>query len=254
MALPSFNLDKELSNQGHVQAHGRHLSNSDLPSLVLSSSVHLVSPPAKIDKDYLALLNKVPLLHLHGQILRLAKDQYGCRFLQKRLDENVVASELARMANFELIFKEVHLLMYELIIDPFGNYLMQKLVDYCLEADLDLVLEVLDNNLFLISINQHGTRALQKVIDHMSNAHQLSLLMKGLKPYIIELIKDLNGNHVIQKILNKYPPDNCQFIYTSIIDDILVVATHKHGCCVLQKCLNHVNPSQLSAFSEKILL
>lgn len=253
LALPSFNLDKELSNQGHVQAHGRHLSNSDLPSLVLSSSVHLVSPPAKIDKDYLALLNKVPLLHLHGQILRLAKDQYGCRFLQKRLDENVVASELARMANFELIFKEVHLLMYELIIDPFGNYLMQKLVDYCLEADLDLVLEVLDNNLFLISINQHGTRALQKVIDHMSNAHQLSLLMKGLKPYIIELIKDLNGNHVIQKILNKYPPDNCQFIYTSIIDDILVVATHKHGCCVLQKCLNHVNPSQLSAFSEKIL-
>lgn len=170
LALPSFNLDKELSNQGHVQAHGRHLSNSDLPSLVLSSSVHLVSPPAKIDKDYLALLNKVPLLHLHGQILRLAKDQYGCRFLQKRLDENVVASELARMANFELIFKEVHLLMYELIIDPFGNYLMQKLVDYCLEADLDLVLEVLDNNLFLISINQHGTRALQKVIE-IGRAH-----------------------------------------------------------------------------------
>lgn len=226
-----------------------------LPSFSLDAkeTASASSPPAKIDKDYLALVLKAPLTLLRSHILRLAKDQYGCRFLQKRIDENVVASRLARVANFEVIFKEVHPLLYELIIDPFGNYLVQKLVDYCSETDLDLMLEILQNNLFLVSINQHGTRALQKVIDHMSNGHQLALLMKGLKPYIIELIKDLNGNHVIQKILNKYPPDNCQFIYSSIIDDILVVATHKHGCCVLQKCLNHVNPAQLSAFSEKIL-
>lgn len=221
-----------------------------LPSFSLETKN---SAPLKIDKDYLALVLKAPLLQLRSQILRLAKDQYGCRFLQKRIDENVVPSRQARVANFDIIFKEVAPLLYELIIDPFGNYLVQRLVDYCSEADLDLMLETLHNNLFLVSINQHGTRALQKVIDHMSNGHQLALLMKGLKPYIIELIKDLNGNHVIQKILNKYPPDNCQFIYSSIIEDILVVATHKHGCCVLQKCLNHVNPSQLSAFSEKIL-
>lgn len=221
-----------------------------LPSFSLETKN---TAPLKIDKDYLALVLKAPLLQLRSQILRLAKDQYGCRFLQKRIDENVVPSRQARVANFDIIFKEVAPLLYELIIDPFGNYLVQRLVDYCSEADLDLMLETLHNNLFLVSINQHGTRALQKLIDHMSNGHQLALLMKGLKPYIIELIKDLNGNHVIQKILNKYPPDNCQFIYSSIIEDILVVATHKHGCCVLQKCLNHVNPAQLSAFSEKIL-
>ncbi|PVH14995.1 uncharacterized protein CXQ87_005274 [Candidozyma duobushaemuli] len=221
-----------------------------LPSFSLEAKE---TTPLKIDKDYLASVSKAPLSSLRSHVLRLAKDQYGCRFLQKRIDENVVPNRQARVANYEIIFKEVAPSLYELIIDPFGNYLVQKLVDYCSEADLDLMLDTLHNNLFSVSINQHGTRALQKVIDHMSNSHQLALLMKGLKPYIIELIKDLNGNHVIQKILNKYPPDNCQFIYSSIIEDILVVATHKHGCCVLQKCLNHVNPSQLSAFSEKIL-
>lgn len=214
----------------------------------------VVIPTAKkIDKDYLASINKVPLVQIKLEILKLLKDQYGCRFLQKKIDENIIANYQVRLANFEVIFKQIYPHMYELIIDPFGNYLIQKLIGYCTEANLDLILEILQYNLFQISINQHGTRALQKIIDNLNNAHQLQLLTQGLRPYIIELIKDLNGNHVIQKILNKYLPIQCQFIYDAIITDLYVVATHKHGCCVLQKCLNHVTPSQLAEFLRCIL-
>lgn len=249
LALPRFNLDSHTlpDTSGHVR---RYLAES----LDKENYGVYQMPPAKIDKDYLALISKVPLSQLSSQIFRLAKDQHGCRFLQKRIDENVVLNAQVRVANFDIIFGQVHPMLYELIIDPFGNYLIQKLIDYCDEENLNLILESLQYNLFLISINQHGTRALQKVIDRMNNNYQLLLLVKGLKPYIIELIKDLNGNHVIQKILNKYSPENCQFIYDSIIQDLLVVATHKHGCCVLQKCLNHVTASQLTAFSNVILL
>lgn len=265
MPLPSFNLDIQLADS--QSKHGRQASTDSFYSdkenrcptfqhqchdQHRSNQTAYVGTSPKIDKDYLASLNKVPLNQLRPQILRLAKDQYGCRFLQKRIDETLV-SKLLCVTNFGIIFQEIHLLLYELIIDPFGNYLIQKLVNYCSEEDLNLVLEILQHNLFLISINQHGTRALQKIIDRMNNSYQLSILTKRLKPYIIELIKDLNGNHVIQKILNKYTPGDCQFIYDSIIQDILVVATHKHGCCVLQKCLNHVNTNQMNAFSRKIL-
>ncbi|CUM55388.1 uncharacterized protein AC631_03255 [Debaryomyces fabryi] len=208
----------------------------------------------KLDKEYLSGLNKVPLDQLKLEILKLAKDQYGCRFLQKKIDENVTPSPQIRMENFKVIFKEIYPYIYELIIDPFGNYLVQKLIDYCDDSNLNLILEILQYNLFQISINQHGTRALQKIINSLNNDYQLSLLISGLSPFIIELIKDLNGNHVIQKILNKYSPENCQFIYDSIINDLFVVATHKHGCCVLQKCLNHVNSMQLVQFSQKILM
>lgn len=207
----------------------------------------------KLDKEYLAGLSKVPMDQLAPEILKLAKDQYGCRFLQKKIDENVIPNSQIRMENFKVIFKEIYPYIYELIIDPFGNYLVQKLIDYCDESSLNLILEILQYNLFQISINQHGTRALQKIINSLNNEYQLSLLINGLSPFIIELIKDLNGNHVIQKILNKYSPEECQFIYDSIINDLFVVATHKHGCCVLQKCLNHVNRVQLVQFSQKIL-
>lgn len=209
--------------------------------------------PQKIDKEYLASINKLPLTQLKLEILKLAKDQYGCRFLQKKIDESLVPNYQVRLANFEIIFNQIYSHVYELIVDPFGNYLIQKLIVYCNESNLDLLMEILQYNLFQISINQHGTRALQKIIDSLNNSHQLGLLIKGLKPYIIELIKDLNGNHVIQKILNKYEPPDCQFIYDSIIDDLYIVATHKHGCCVLQKCLNHVTLQQLGEFSRAIL-
>lgn len=258
LALPTFNLDSQKApetthiRQYSLESDPLETENQRARAYPLNPAI-VIAPPVKIDKEYLASINKTPLSQLKDQIFRLAKDQHGCRFLQKRIDENVVSNSQTREANFEVIFEQVHPILYELIIDPFGNYLIQKLIDYCDETNLNLILETLQFNLFLISINQHGTRALQKVIDRMSSDYQLSLLIKGLKPYIIELIKDLNGNHVIQKILNKYSPENCQFIYDSIIQDLLVVATHKHGCCVLQKCLNHVNPSQLMQFSTNIL-
>lgn len=259
-----FGANKAQIGLPSVNAPGVMALSSPVPSTtatppvsvnVVSSSVSAAPEMSgKVDKEYLASISKVPLSQLKSDILKLLKDQYGCRFLQKKVDESLVASYQARMANFEIIFKEIYPYLYELIIDPFGNYLIQKLVDYCSEANLSLILEILQFNLFQISINQHGTRALQKIIDLLSNSYQLGLLTKGLRHYIIELIKDLNGNHVIQKILNKYPPESCQFIYDAIIGDLYVVATHKHGCCVLQKCLNHVNSAQLNGFAATILL
>lgn len=252
LVLPTFNLDSHAPDLRHIKPVGIETEFVIMDTESLDSPVK-IAPPTKIDKEYLASISKMPLSQLRNEIFRLAKDQHGCRFLQKKIDENVVANNLTRTTNFEIIFEQVSPLLYELIIDPFGNYLIQKLTDYCDESNLNLILETLQFNLFLISINQHGTRALQKVIDKMNNNYQLSLLVKGLKSYIIDLIKDLNGNHVIQKILNKYTPENCQFIYDSINQDILTVATHKHGCCVLQKCLNHVNAAQLNEFSINIL-
>lgn len=234
--------------------------------------------PKRITKEYLAAVARQPLALAAAAVVPMAKDQHGCRFLQKRLDELAGAPAAQRQRDFAVIYEAVFPHMYELIIDPFGNYLVQKMVGYCSAGQLALVLMHLKPNLFQISINQHGTRALQKLIDacssttttsggatttnvgatmlsnHGATMSALPILIEGLSPYIIDLIKDLNGNHVIQKILNKFGPTDCQFIYEAIIADLATVATHKHGCCVLQKCLNHVTQPQLAQFATAILL
>lgn len=250
------------SNHSNQSNHQPQLSINSINSV--QSIIEPVTPPSgnhrrssslgpEIDKEFLSSVNKAPLSQLKLDILRLSKDQYGCRFLQKKIDENLVPNYSVRFSNFEIIFNEIYLNLYELIIDPFGNYLIQKLIKYCSTENLNLMLEILKSNLFQISINQHGTRALQKIIENLTSDYQLDLLVGGLKPFIIELIKDLNGNHVIQKILNKFKPIQCQFIYDSILGDLITVATHKHGCCVLQKCLNHVTAKQLNGFVNEIL-
>ena len=60
------------------------------------------------------------------QVLSVAKDQNGCRFLQRKFDEGGAAA-------IALVFPEVLDNLIELMVDPFGNYLIQKLLDRCSE-------------------------------------------------------------------------------------------------------------------------
>lgn len=63
---------------------------------------------------------------MHVQVLSVAKDQNGCRFLQRKFDEGGAAS-------IAMVFPEVLDNLIELMVDPFGNYLIQKLLDRCSE-------------------------------------------------------------------------------------------------------------------------
>jgi hypothetical protein len=61
-----------------------------------------------------------------GQVLQVAKDQNGCRFLQRKFDEGGPAT-------ISMVFNEVLDNLIALMMDPFGNYLIQKLLDRCSE-------------------------------------------------------------------------------------------------------------------------
>lgn len=65
-----------------------------------------------------------------------------------------------------------------------------------------------------------------------------------MNPNVVALIKDLNGNHVIQKCLYRLSAENNQFIYDAVCENCIEVASHKHGCCVLQRCFDYATLSQ----------
>jgi hypothetical protein len=69
-------------------------------------------------------------------------------------------------------------------------------------------------------------------------------VIAALHPSVVALIKDLNGNHVIQKCLHKLSAENNQFIYDTVSEHCIEVATHRHGCCVLQRCIDHATEQQ----------
>ncbi|SPO27733.1 related to PUF4 - member of the PUF protein family [Ustilago trichophora] len=174
---------------------------------------------------------------LQGDIFALCKDQHGCRFLQKKLEES-------NPGHRDMIFTETFTHFAELMTDPFGNYLCQKMLEYCTDEQRDLIVELVAPELVTISLNMHGTRAVQKMIDFLSTPRQIHSIIVALSMNVVTLIKDLNGNHVVQKCLNRLGAEDNQFIYNAVAAHCVEVATHRHGCCVLQRCIDHASESQ----------
>lgn len=55
------------------------------------------------------------------------------------------------------------------------------------------------NSLYVIS-----TRSVQKLIETLNTRQQISLVTSALAPGFLDLIKDLNGNHVVQRCLQSF--------------------------------------------------
>jgi len=107
---------------------------------------------------------------------------------------------------------------------------------------------------FLVSValNTHGTRAVQKLVETTRTPEQIALLVSALRPGVVTLIKDLNGNHVVQRCLQRLGASENQFVYDAAERDCVEIATHRHGCCVLQRCVDHADDAQRRALVEAI--
>jgi hypothetical protein len=172
-----------------------------------------------------------------GRIFELAKDQHGCRFLQMKLEEG-------NPAYIAMIFTECFDGLAELMVDPFGNYLCQKLFESCNFQQRLSILQHTCNVLAQVSMNMHGTRVVQRIIECIEGEDQISSVCTALAPFASQLMKDVNGNHVIQRCLQKISPKYNQFIFDAVVSHCVELATHRHGCCVIQRCLDYAIPAQ----------
>lgn len=172
------------------------------------------------------------LVGLRGYMYHVAKDQHGCRFLQQRLDDG--------KREVDFIFNGVARHAVDLMVNPFGNYLMQKLLAVCHEEQrMGIVLTLTKEPLVLvrISLNVHGTRAVQKLIESLRTKEEIQLVVAALRPGFLELIKDPNGNHVVQKCLQSFGADDNKPIFDAAAIYCLDIGMQCHGCCVLQRCI-----------------
>lgn len=141
---PNFIEEYELLN--HVYSRGRVFSNGQ--------SSRVASP----DNAYLRHTSRLQVQNYNsvdevvGRINLLAKDHHGCRFLQCKLLEGT--SE-----DVHKIFIEIIDHIVELMTDPFGNYLVQKLLEVCNEDQRMHIIHVATRKageLVRVSCDMHG--------------------------------------------------------------------------------------------------
>jgi hypothetical protein len=140
--------------------------------------------------------------------------------------------------------------------------------------------------LVYISLNLHGTRAVQTLVDRLAvkviedlqldqsieksiNHHTLNQVISALQTDIVELTMDMHGNHVIQAFLmifkaSNHPSDSdiegsdktcqyTQFIFDACMQNCIEIGKHKHGCCVMQRCLEKGTKSQKLKLADHIV-
>lgn len=166
-----------------------------------------------------------------SNVYDIARDQAGCRMLQHKLDEG--GQEI-----FSTIFSEVLIHAVELMMDPFGNYLCQKLMEMCSGQQLQHLLDKVCSSLVTISLNMHGARAVQKLIDVVRNTSHVRRLVVALEGAVVRLANDANGNHVVQRCLEALPQE-AHFIFRAVAAEVVVVASDRHGCRIVQRCIEY---------------
>ncbi|KXX74230.1 Pumilio y domain family member 4 [Madurella mycetomatis] len=244
-ALPMLMQNMSVSNgnpsamypQQNFTGYGPLYNPAPAPRQAQDSQARVIQSRRQMDSEAMARFNNLPLEQVGGTIYTLCKDQHGCRYLQKQL-ENRIPDQV------HMIWLETNQHVVELMTDPFGNYLCQKLLEYCSDDERTVLIQNASADMVRIALNQHGTRALQKMIEHVTTPVQVNLIIEALRHQVVELIQDLNGNHVIQKCLNKLSATDATFIFDAVGKNCVEVGTHRHGCCVLQRCIDHADGAQ----------
>jgi hypothetical protein len=218
----------------------RHLTPGGGPPSPTLSSVNGADAIASL----YAAPQRPPLDALLGHVRRLSRDQVGCRLLQQALDEEgAIASTL--------ILNEGISFWGEAMVDPFGNYLFQKILEKITAEERIMLIKSVSARLVNASLNLHGTRSVQKVVElcamdeaqfpnakDQSDGNASDILTRALAPAAARLCIDSHGNHVIQRILLKLGHCHSMFVFDAVAASVGDVARHRHGCCVIQRCLD----------------
>ena len=194
----------------------------------------------------LALLKKRDE-NLINNCVTLCKEQIECRLLQKKIDED---PSLASNVIYDKIKDKVQ----EISCDQFGNYFMQKVIENLNDDQIsELLYKKISPNFRSFCFNQHGTRVIQKIFEKIINKPDLLnyydlLLTPNLKDFVV----DQNASHIIIKYVNMLQAPKNDFIIKFLLDSAADLATKKHSCCVLQKCIEYSNEKQKLDFLKII--
>ena len=176
----------------------------------------------------------------------LAKEQIGCRFLQKKIEED---TEFAITRIYPVLLDH----LWDTITNQFGNYLIQKFFEYLKEEDLFQFTSMISSSFSNIGINQYGTRVIQKLIDYINNNNSklYKIFVNLISLNIVLFSNDINGCHIIQKILLTKNFSN-KFCYEKLDECLEQIANHKNGCCFIQKCTEKLKGEELEYLLNSI--
>ncbi|XP_058534013.1 pumilio homolog 1 isoform X7 [Ochotona princeps] len=193
--------------------------------------------------------NRYPNLQLReiaGHIMEFSQDQHGSRFIQLKL-------ERATAAERQLVFNEILQAAYQLMVDVFGNYVIQKFFEFGSHEQKLALAERIRGHVLSLALQMYGCRVIQKALEFIPADQQvINEMVRELDGHVLKCVKDQNGNHVVQKCIECVQPQSLQFIIDAFKGQVFALSTHPYGCRVIQRILEHCLPDQTLPILEEL--
>ncbi|KAL9036973.1 MAG: hypothetical protein Q9180_003990, partial [Flavoplaca navasiana] len=185
------------------------------------------------------------LKDIYGHIVEFSGDQHGSRFIQQKL-------ETANSDEKDQAFREILPNAMQLMTDVFGNYVIQKFFEHGNQSQKKILANQMKNHVLALSLQMYGCRVVQKALEHILTDQQASLIAELQKDkQVMRCVKDQNGNHVVQKAIERIPAEHIQFIVNAFTGQVCELSKHAYGCRVIQRMLEHcVEPTRSAVLQE----
>jgi hypothetical protein len=175
-------------------------------------------------------------------IVDISKDQAGSRYVQQLLDSRGALSPNEINEIYTRILPDIR----QLALDQFGNYVIQKIMDELPEPCLSSICDQLSGNFFTYSTHMYGCRVVQRLIE-TATLSRLFAITEEMKNHVIECVEDQNGNHVIQKLIERLPIGEAESgairsLLGQFIGHVPRLAIHCYGCRVVQRLIEKLKP------------
>ncbi|CAJ1035735.1 Pumilio-family RNA binding repeat, putative [Leishmania lindenbergi] len=120
-------------------------------------------------------------------------------------------------------------------------------------SEVLLLISELSGDIVTVACNTNGARVSQRIIDALCTCEEFDVYTRLLEPSIVDVAKDINGNHSLSKLITS--SRFCQLgdsdasvsgavviyerIFQKIADNCIDICKNRQGCCIIQKCLQH---------------
>ena len=214
-------------------------------------------------------------------IIEFAKDQFGSRLIQQKLETCTPDQKHKVYSQFKATGKEQDVKQQQsstrdssggqeetskdqqttfkdLVKDQFANYVIQKLFEYGNFGQKKGLQEELGyQGAIDLSFHSYGCWVMQRQVEFLDGPGlkcQLELIHPLTRPeMVLSLVDDQNGNHVIQKVIEKMPNNEIQFVCDQFKGNMKRLQKHTYGCRVIQRLTEHCYVPQLKVLLQEIV-
>ena len=184
-------------------------------------------------------------------IISLIKTKNGCRYFQSKIEKS------KKFVN-KVFFPYIKSSIVELMLDKFGNYVIQKMLESLNEKNFLSFMDLISSEFKTIAFSPYGTRVIQKIIERMQDKHDFGraiwkVLFRYLRNNVAEMSINKNSNYIIRKLLESIDSRRAEFLLEEIKNSFLEISKTKFGCCAIVKCLLCINEKQKKQITNLII-